>query len=105
MYAAIKVKSVDVISAYSTDGRIIDYNLVVLNDPQGALPLYDPVLLLSPGAARRSELAGALTPILGKITDDTMRQANKMVDLQGRSIPEAAAFVQKAQIQSEIRVR
>jgi osmoprotectant transport system permease protein len=52
MYAAIKVKSVDVISAYSTDGRIIDYNLVVLNDPQGALPLYDAVLLLSPGAAR-----------------------------------------------------
>jgi glycine betaine/choline ABC-type transport system substrate-binding protein len=70
-----------------------------------ALPPYDAVLLLSPRAARRSELAAALTPILGKITDDTMRQANKMVDLQGRSVPEAAAFVQKAQIQSEIRVR
>lgn len=56
-------------------------------------------------ASRRSELAAALTPILGKITDDTMRQANKMVDLQGRPIPEAAAFVQKAQIQSEMRVR
>ena len=61
-----------------------------------------PSFLLSPGAARRSELAAALTPILGKITDDTKRQANKMVDLQ---IPEAAAFVQKAQIQSEMRVR
>jgi osmoprotectant transport system permease protein len=105
MYAAIKAKSVDVISAYSTDGRIIDYNLVVLDDPKGALPPYDAVLLLSPGAARRSELAAALTPILGKITDDTMRQANKMVDLQGHSIPEAAAFVQKAQIQSEMQVR
>ncbi len=42
---------------------------------------------------------------LGMITDDTMRQANKMVDLQGHSIPEAAAFVQTGQIQSEMRVR
>jgi len=96
MYAAIRAKSVDVISAYSTDGRIIDYNLVVLKDPKGALPPYDAVLLLSPAASRRSELVAALAPVLGKITDDTIRQANKLVDLQGRSIPEAAAFVQKA---------
>ena len=96
MYAAIKAKSVDVISAYSTDGRIIDYNLVVLKDPQGALPPYDAVLLLSRETARRAELVAALTPLLGKISNDTIRQANKLVDLQGRSIPEAAAFVQKA---------
>jgi len=51
-----------------------------------ALPPYDAVLLLSPRAARRSELAAALPPILGKITDDIVRQANKMVDLQGHSI-------------------
>jgi osmoprotectant transport system substrate-binding protein/osmoprotectant transport system permease protein len=96
MYAAIKAKSVDVISAYSTDGRIIDYNLVVLKDPKGALPPYDAVLLLSSAAARRAELVAALSPLLGRITDDTIRRANELVDLQGRSIPEAAAFVQKA---------
>src|SRR5262245_40938900 len=51
-----------------------------------ALPPYDAVLLLPPRAARPSELAAALTPILGKITAGTLRQVNKMVDLQGHSI-------------------
>ena len=36
MYAAIKTRSVDVISAYSTDGRIAAYNLVVLRILWGA---------------------------------------------------------------------
>jgi len=95
MYAAIQAGSVDVISAYSTDGRIIDYNLVVLGDPKGALPPYDAVLLLSAAAARRPELVAALTAVLGKISNATMRQANKLVDQQKRSIPEAAVFVQR----------
>ncbi len=32
MYSAIAQKQVDVISAYSTDGRIVDFDLMVLDD-------------------------------------------------------------------------
>jgi osmoprotectant transport system permease protein len=96
MYAAIQTGSVDVISAYSTDGRIIDYNLVVLEDPQGALPPYDAVLLLAPGAAERPAVVEALSPLLGAITDQDIREANRMVDLEQRPIAEAVSFLGKA---------
>jgi len=96
MYAAIQTGSVDVISAYSTDGRIIDYNLVVLEDPQGALPPYDAVLLLAPGAAERPAVVEALSPLLGAITDQNIREANRMVDLEQRPIAEAVSFLWKA---------
>jgi osmoprotectant transport system permease protein len=96
MYEAIQTKSVEVISAYSTDGRIADYKLVVLGDPLGALPPYDAVLLLSPGAAKRPELVAALLPVVGAISDHTMREANKMVDVERRSVTDAAVFLQQA---------
>jgi osmoprotectant transport system permease protein len=41
----------DVISAFSSDGRIAADDLVVLGDPKGALPPYDAVILLSPKRA------------------------------------------------------
>ncbi|MEW5975028.1 MAG: glycine betaine ABC transporter substrate-binding protein [Acidobacteriota bacterium] len=96
MYAAIQARSVDVISAYSTDGRIADYDLVVLQDPLGALPPYDAVLLLSPAAAERNDLVAALTPLIGAIPNEAMREANRMVDLQHRPLTDAAAFLGKS---------
>ncbi|HVB37574.1 MAG TPA: ABC transporter permease/substrate-binding protein, partial [Vicinamibacterales bacterium] len=41
MYQAIQQGTVDVISAYSTDGRIAALNLRVLDDDRGAIPPYD----------------------------------------------------------------
>jgi len=93
MYAAIRAGSVDVISAYSTDGRLAAYDLVVLQDPHGAFPPYDAVLLLSPAVAGRPDVIAALTPLVGTITDETMREANKMVDLDRKSVAEAATFL------------
>jgi osmoprotectant transport system permease protein len=96
MYAAIKTGSVDVISAYSTDGRIVDYNLAVLGDPLGALPPYDAVLLLSPGVAERPQVVKALGRLIGAITNQDIREANRMVDLEQRPIVEAVSLLEKA---------
>ncbi|MCA9504084.1 MAG: ABC transporter permease subunit [Spirochaetaceae bacterium] len=85
MYAAVSQGHVDAISAFSTDGRIPAYGLVVLDDPLSVLPPYDAVLLLSASAARRPSLVAALEPLLGQIDDETMREANRSVDLDGRS--------------------
>jgi osmoprotectant transport system substrate-binding protein/osmoprotectant transport system permease protein len=95
MYAAIAEGAVDVISAYSTDGRIASHHLLVLEDPKQALPPYDAVLLLSRNAGSRSDLVSALTPIVGSITDSLMRQANKLVDVDGESVGKAASFLRK----------
>jgi osmoprotectant transport system permease protein len=90
MYTAVSEGHVDVISAFSTDGRIAAFDLVVLGDPRGALPPYDGMLLLSKSAAENSRLVAALRPLIGRIDDSAMRNANRRVDLDHRPIAEVA---------------
>jgi osmoprotectant transport system permease protein len=90
MYGALAEGLVDVISAFSTDGRIRALDLVVLADPRHALPPYDAVLLLSPEARSRPGIADALRPLLGRIDAERMRRANQLVDVEGQSIQSAA---------------
>ncbi|MFQ5498633.1 MAG: ABC transporter permease/substrate-binding protein [Candidatus Zixiibacteriota bacterium] len=90
MYSAIATGQVDVISAYSTDGRIVQNDLVVLADPKQALPPYDAVLLLSPEARQNKSLVNELSALIDLISDENMRRANKLVDVDGLSVAEAA---------------
>ncbi|MCG8589435.1 MAG: ABC transporter permease/substrate-binding protein [Proteobacteria bacterium] len=90
MYGAVVQGEVDVISAFSTDGRIAAFDLLVLDDPRQALPPYDAVLLLSPGARERPRVVAALEGLVGSISDTAMRRANQLVDLESRSVREAA---------------
>lgn len=80
MYRAIADGTADVLSAFSSDGRIAALDLVTLRDPRQALPNYDAVLLLSPRVARDETLAAALRPLIGAISISRMRQANLLVD-------------------------
>ncbi|HTV19173.1 MAG TPA: ABC transporter permease/substrate-binding protein, partial [Polyangiaceae bacterium] len=43
LYAAVERREVDVITAFSSDGRIDELGLVVLSDPEHAFPPYDAV--------------------------------------------------------------
>ncbi len=93
MYSAATAGEVDVISAFSTDGRIAAFDLVVLEDSRGAFPPYDAIVLTSPAAdneGRNSRLREALALLDGTINAERMRNANKRVDLDGGTIREAA---------------
>ena len=61
MYHGGAAGEVDVISAYTSDGQIAQYDLVVLDDPKHAIPPYDAVLLLAPQRAHDETLIAALT--------------------------------------------
>jgi osmoprotectant transport system permease protein len=92
MYRAIADGSADVLSAFSSDGRIAALDLVTLGDPKGALPSYEAVLIVSPKRARDARFVAALKPLLGAIPIDRMRQANLMVDRDSdKKSPEEAA--------------
>ena len=80
MYRALTSGQADVISAFSSDGRIAADDLVVLDDPRHALPPYDAVVLVSPKRANDQRLLGALKPLIGKIDVAAMRAANLSVD-------------------------
>ena len=97
MYKAILDGDVDVIAAFSSDGRIAAYDLVVLDDPKRVIPPYDAVLLVSPQRADDRALAEALRPLLGKVPVEVMRQANQMVDREANkaTVAEAADWLRR----------
>jgi osmoprotectant transport system permease protein len=92
MYAALAAGSVDVISAYTTDGRIAADGLTVLEDDRRAIPPYDAILLAGPRLVRgRPEVIEALRALSGSISDRAMRRMNAAVDQEGESPRRVAA--------------
>ncbi len=92
MYRALESGQADVISAFSSDGRIAAEHLTVLADPRRAIPGYDAILLLAPKRAKDARLVAALKPLVGRIPVAAMREANYLVDRdRGKMSPEDAA--------------
>ena len=92
MYEALVAESVDVISAYSTDGRIAAYGLRLLEDDRGVIPPYDAIVLGGARLAREAPgLVARLEALSGTIDGDAMRRMNAAVDLDGVSPARAAA--------------
>jgi osmoprotectant transport system permease protein len=93
MYRALAEGEVDVISAFSTDGRIAAYDLVLLDDDRGVIPPYDAIVLVSARLRREHPaVVAALARLDGAIDAATMRRMNLRVDRDG----EAPAAVARA---------
>lgn len=93
LYGAAVDGQVDVITAYTTDGRIDAFELLLLDDPAQALPPYDAILLLSPQAAGEPRILNALRPLLNSISNEAMRAANRAVDLDGATLTSATEIL------------
>ena len=92
LYRAVMSGDADVVSAFSSDGRIARYGLVILEDPKSALPPYDAMLLVGPAHAHDAKFIAALKPLIGSIPLTLMQQANLRVDRdQDKQTPAAAA--------------
>jgi osmoprotectant transport system permease protein len=100
MYAAVANGEADVIAGYTSDGRIAQHNLTVLDDPKQVIPPYDAVLLVSPKRANDQALLAALAPLVDAINVATMREANLRASGGGASVAEAARWLSD-QIQSK----
>jgi glycine betaine/choline ABC-type transport system substrate-binding protein len=82
---------VDVIGAYSTDGRIAALGIRLLEDERAVIPPYDAVILAGPRLAReRPQALAALRGLAGAIDAAQMRRMNLAVDRDKRS-PAAVA--------------
>ena len=86
MYQAAAQGSVDVISAFSSDGRVTAYGLSVLEDDRDAIPPYDAVVLASRRVAQQEpDVLQALARLDGIVDVDRMRAMNLAVDEQGEN--------------------
>jgi osmoprotectant transport system permease protein len=91
MYPAVAHGEVDVIAGYTSDGRIAQFDLAVLDDPKHAIPPYDAVLLISPARSNDEALIAALKPLIDAIDVTTMRGANLRASGGDNASPSEAA--------------
>ncbi|NDL66633.1 glycine/betaine ABC transporter substrate-binding protein [Clostridiales bacterium F-3ap] len=90
-YAAISEKKGDVMDAFSTDGKLIEFELVVLEDDLGFFPPYFVAPLLNGAyAEEHPEVVEELNRLQGNISDEEMQQMNYQVDNLGVNEKEVA---------------
>ncbi|HYH13271.1 MAG TPA: glycine betaine ABC transporter substrate-binding protein [Thermomicrobiales bacterium] len=91
MYAALDNGDVDVITAYSTDGRIPALDLVLLEDDKSFFPPYHPAPIVRQEVLDANpEIADVLNKLGGAITEDQMAEMNYQVDEEGRTTEDVA---------------
>ncbi len=91
MYKAAYEKKLDVISGYSTDGRLKAFGLVVLQDDKTIFPpYYAAPLVRNETLQQYPELENTLNLLAGTITDSIMTDLNYRVDYLKQS-PEKVA--------------
>ena len=91
MYKAIFNKRLDVISGYSTDGRLKAYDLAVLEDDKKIFPPYYAAPVVRTEVLQKyKELGPVLDLLSGKINDSIMTELNYRVEYLNQS-PEKCA--------------
>jgi osmoprotectant transport system permease protein len=90
-YEALMQKQVDVIDIYSTDAKIRQYGLRVLEDDRAYFPRYDAVLLYRLDAAQRFPDAWkAIGQLEGRISAADMIAMNAAAEIDGQSFTHVA---------------
>lgn len=78
-------------SIFTTDGRIPNLDLVILEDDQGFFPSYAGALTMRQEVFQENEqLAEIFAPISQQLTQDKMQELNAQVDVEGRFAEEVA---------------
>jgi len=81
MYKAAFDKRLDVISGYSTDGRLKAYDLVILKDDKGVFPPYYAAPVVREDVLNKyPELEPVLNLLAGRINDSIMTELNYRAD-------------------------
>lgn len=92
LYDALARGQVDLISGYSTDGRIATLGLKALEDDRRFFPPYEAAVLLGPAARKKAPgLEARLARLAGRLSPDEMRAMNAAVDSGGKRVRDVAA--------------
>lgn len=100
MYKAAYEQKLDVISGYSTDGRLKAFDLVVLEDDKIIFPpYYAAPVVRSEVLAQYPELAATLNKLAGLINDSIMTELNYRLDYLKQTPEEVAKnFLEEKQL-------
>ncbi len=83
--------NVNVAMAFATDGALMAYNFRVLEDPEGAQPVFQPTPVFQCGVLETyANIPDIINPIFDSLNDETMQELNARVDVDGEN-PAAVA--------------
>lgn len=90
-YQAIGERRADCIDAYTTDGRLMVHDLVVLEDKDHFFPPYQATALVRGETLRaHPEVGSALSLLASSLDDETMRGLNLRTQEKGEPVPRVA---------------
>jgi osmoprotectant transport system permease protein len=90
-YQAAGERAIDCLDVYTTDGRLVVHDLVVLEDDLGFFPPYAAAALVRGDALREHpEIGNALGLLTGALSEDAMRRLNLRVEHEGEPIERVA---------------
>ncbi|MCZ4278007.1 glycine betaine ABC transporter substrate-binding protein [Rhodococcoides yunnanense] len=76
---------------FTTDGRIIALDLVLLEDDRSFFPKYNPALIMRKDFAdAHPQVTEVMAPISAMLTDEVMTELNRQVDVEGNEPAEVA---------------
>lgn len=91
-YRALKEDKIDVTDAYSTDGKLEKYDLMLLEDDLHFFPPYYAAPVIKKETLKKyPKIRGLLEKLEGKIDDKTMIDLNYRVEEKGESFEHVAA--------------
>lgn len=101
MYLALKNNTVDVIAAFSTDGKLQKHNLITLEDDKQFYPAYEAAPVARQAVLKiHPEISQALSPLFGLINQERMMDLNYQVDGEGKSPAEVVRqFLAKFEVE------
>src|SRR5699024_11093702 len=91
VYDAVKKGEVDIVLAYSTEPRIVAYDLKILKDDKSFFPPYNAApVVRNEVLDEYPEIADAIEPLIGSFDEETIGNLNGKVDLDGEEIEDVA---------------
>jgi len=95
-YEALERDEIEVMDIYSTDAKVVKYDLTVLGDDRGVFPKYFAVILARADLAQRfPNTWHALTQLEGKLSEEVMVRLNAMAELEAKGFADIARIFLK----------
>lgn len=88
---ATGANNVNAAMAFATDGALKAYDFVVLEDPEGAQPIFNPApVFRAEVLVAHPEIPGLLDPLFASLSNEALQELNAAVDVAGANPQEVA---------------
>lgn len=91
LYAALRDEEIDISVGFGTDARIVEFDLILLEDDLGFFPNYNAAIAMTTETYEKyPEIEEILEPLQKLLDSDAMRELNYQVDIEDKNETDVA---------------